>query len=58
MNAADVNHLVKVDSNGNIVASLVTEDAVVDALLQTGAYVAKNAVGLDIDYINHTYTRM
>jgi len=58
MDPADANHLVKVDSNGNLVASLATEDAVVEALLRSGAYEAVNAVGLDIDYANRAFTRV
>ena len=58
MDPADANHLVKVDSNGNLVASLATEDAVVEALLRSGSYEAVNAVGLDVDYANRTFTRI
>ena len=53
----DAGHLVIVDENGNLVASLATDDAIIEALLQAGTYVAKDAVGLDIDYTNNTFTR-
>lgn len=58
MDAADANHLVKVDENGHLVASVATEEAVIEALLQAGTYIAKDAVGLDIDYANRTFSRV
>ena len=58
MDAADANHLVKVDSNGHLVASIATEDELIEALLSAGAHIAKDAVGLDIDYEKNTFTRI
>ena len=53
----DAGHLVVVDENGNLIASLATDAAIIEALLQAGTYVAKDTVGLDIDYVNNTFTR-
>jgi hypothetical protein len=58
MDAADANHLVKVDENGHLVASVATEEAIIEALLQAGTYIAKDAVGLDIDYANRAFNRV
>lgn len=55
--ANDAGHLVTVDENGQLIASLATDAAVIEALLQAGTYVAKDAVGLDIDYANRAFTR-
>ena len=57
MDASDANHLVKVDENGHLVASLATEESIVEALLRAGTYIAQDAVGLDIDYANRAFTR-
>ena len=53
----DAGHLVSIDDDGNLSASSVTEEALIEALLQTGAFLAKDALGLDIDYENRTFTR-
>lgn len=55
--AADAGHLVTVDSNGNLIASMATDEAVIEALLRADTYVAQNAVGLDINYADRTFTR-
>ena len=54
----DAGHLVAIDENGNLIPSLATDAAVVEALLQAGTYVAKDAVGLDVDYANRVNTRI
>ena len=55
--ANDAGHLVTIDENGNLIASLATDDALINALLNASTYVAQDAVGLDIDYANRTFTR-
>jgi len=55
---ADEGHLVTIDENGNLIPSLATDEAVIEALLQAGTYVAKDAVGIDMDYANRTCTRV
>lgn len=54
----DAGHLVVVDENGNLIASLATDEAVIEALLSAGTYTAQNAVGLDIDYSNRVFSRV
>ena len=58
INSEDAGHLVAIDENGNLIPSSATEDEIIKILLQAGTYVVKDAVGLDIDYANHTYTRI
>ena len=53
----DEGHMVVIDENGNLIPSLATDEAVIEALLQAGTYVAKDAVGIDIDYYNRTFAR-
>lgn len=57
MNPEDVGHLVMVDEDGGLAASLITDEALIEALLRADTYIAKDAVGLDIDYANRTFTR-
>ena len=54
----DAGHLVTIDEDGNLTASLATDAAVIEALLRAGTYVAQDAVGLDIDYANRACTRV
>lgn len=54
----DAGRLVVVDENGNIAAGIVTQDELVTALLDANALIIKDAVGLDIDYANRTFTRI
>lgn len=53
----DAGYVTMIDSEGNLIASTVTEDTLIETLLQLGTFPAKNAVGLDIDYANCTFTR-
>ena len=43
-------HLVKVNNEGTIAASAITESMIADLLLKTGIYAGDNVVGLDINY--------
>ena len=54
----DAGRLVVVDENGNIAAGIVTQDELVTALLDANALIIKDAVGLDMDYANRTFTRI
>lgn len=49
--------IVVVGEDGTIKAGDITESEIIEALLHEGIYTAHNAVGLDIDYQNKTYTR-
>ena len=54
----DAGRLVVVDENGNIAASLVSQEELITALLDSNSLIIKDAVGLDIDYANRTFTRI
>ena len=57
LSADDAGHLVKIDEDGSIIASMATDEAIIEALLRAGTYIAQDAVGLDIDYANRSFTR-
>ncbi len=50
-------YIVIIDANGHITSGDTTEQAIIEALIKSGTYVAKNAVGLEIDYENKTTLR-
>lgn len=50
--------IVVIDSDGNVKASEVTEENIVESLISGGFYDAKDAVGLEIDYKNKGFTRI
>lgn len=49
--------IVIIDPNGNIMSGVVTEEDIIAALIQSGGYTAKEAVGLEADYENKSFTR-
>lgn len=49
--------VVIVGSDGQIISSSATEQALIEALIRSGVYTAKNAVGLSIDYENKSMGR-
>lgn len=49
--------LVVVDPDGNITPGVVTEDELIEALIISGGYTAKDAIGLEVDYDNKSFTR-
>ena len=50
-------HLVKVGEDGNITAADVTESQLIETLMRAGAYEAKDALGLQIDYEAKAFQR-
>ena len=50
--------LVKVSDNGGLATTEITETELIEALLQTGAYVSKSALGLDINYTEKNIQRI
>ena len=50
-------NVVVIGPDGNIVAGSTTEDSIIEALVKAGAYSVKNAVGMELDYENKSYTR-
>lgn len=49
--------MVIVGENGYIIPGDTTEAQIIQALISTGAYDAKDAVGLEVDYSNKSFTR-
>jgi hypothetical protein len=43
-------HIIVIGTNGDIIAGDTTESTIIEALLRTGIFQAKDAVGLDINY--------
>lgn len=58
LNPADAGHLVTIDSNGNVIASTLTDEAVINALINSNSFDGSGTVGLDIDYANRTFVRV
>ena len=54
----DAGYITMVGNDGSLVASSIREETLIETLLQTGTFPARNAVGLDIDYINRSFTRI
>ena len=53
----DAGYITMVDENGNLVASDITQDMLIEVLLDNNTYVGKDTVGLDLNYSEKTYTR-
>ena len=58
LGANNADHLVTIDDNGNLTASIITQGNLINALLDADAFMAQEAVGLDINYANKTFTRL
>ena len=58
MNSEDAGHLVTIDSNGNLVASTLTDEVLINALVNSNSYNGSGTIGLDIDYANRTFVRV
>ena len=57
-NVDDAGRIVVVDENGNLTAGYINEEEMIEALLHSGLYNLKEAVGLDMDYANKTFKRI
>lgn len=57
LGAENVGKIVVIDMNGNIISGTVTEEDIIQALIQSGGYTARDAVGLEIDYENKSFKR-
>lgn len=53
----DAGHLVEIDEDGHLTPSTYTSEDVLEALVRINNYVINNSVGLEIDYLNRTFTR-
>lgn len=54
----DAGAMVVIDDNGNIAASSLREEDLILTQIASGNYRNENVVGLEIDYINKTFTRL
>ena len=50
-------NIVVIGPDGNIISGIISEDDLIEALVTTGGYVAKDALGLEIDYDNKSFAR-
>lgn len=50
-------NVVVIGPDGNIIAGSTTENSIIEALVKAGAYSVKDAVGMELDYENKSYTR-
>lgn len=50
-------NIVIIGPDGNIVAGDTSENAIIEALIKAGSYIAKDALGVEIDYQNKVITR-
>lgn len=51
-------HLVTIDDNGSLVASTLTDEALIGALIGTDSYTAEGIIGLESNYAERTFTRL
>ena len=58
LGTANAGAMVVVGQNGYILPSTVTEEDLILALLKSGTYKAKDAIGLEIDYTNKSFSRI
>lgn len=49
--------VVVVGQDGNITAGEVPEEKIIESLINSGTYEAKDAIGLEIDYTNRSFAR-
>ena len=57
LGSANSGKIVVVGSDGNIIAGAVSEEELIEALVTSGGYTARSAVGLEVDYDNKSFTR-
>lgn len=57
-NVDDAGHIVVVDDEGHPISGALTEDNLINALLDMNSYIAKDAVGLEMNYADKLFTRI
>lgn len=57
LGSANAGKIVVVKSDGGIEAGNVTEAEIIESLIESSTYTARNAVGLEIDYTNKDFNR-
>lgn len=50
-------NIVVIGPDGNIISGDTTEASIIEALIKSGSYVAKDAVGAEMDYENRVFSR-
>ena len=50
-------NIVVIDDNGNVIAGSISENSIIEALIKSGAYIAKEALGIEVDYEHKTVIR-
>lgn len=58
ISASDAGSIVNVDETGNITASSIKEADIILTQIVSGTYKNDNVVGLELDYVNKTFTRL
>jgi len=51
-------NIVVIDENGNIAAGTTSEADIIAALINSGSYNVSGTIGLQLDYVNKTFTRI
>ena len=49
--------IVVVGADGNPIAGILSEEDIIEALMHSGGYTAKHAIGLEVNYNTKTFTR-
>lgn len=57
LGSENAGHIVIIGEDGNIIAGNTTEAAIIEALVQSGTYVATGSLGIEIDYENKAFLR-
>ena len=58
LDSGNAGQMVVVDENGGIVPSTISESNLIELLIRSNCYVAEGTVGLEIDYVNKSFTRV
>ena len=58
ISSEDEGSIVSIDENGNIIPSSITEADVILTQIISGTYKNNNIIGLELDYVNKTFTRL
>ncbi len=57
LGSINAKHIIIVSNDGGIVASSITERALIEALIKAGVYIVEDAVGLEMDYENKSMNK-
>ena len=54
----DAGYITVVNDNGDLVASNITEEELIELLLNSSNYMAKDAVGVELNYVDKSFSRV